>query len=149
MRRCPPCSHACLPQQRQQLDRPEHRLARVPVFGVAHLGAGDAAVCQPGLHGGGVVFGDVEGSVDQVGADGNLDDVAACEVAFKFGPWQLSGFEIEFGAEDVAGGGHVRSRVKGMQEGRPRPEFRTLQSPTIRGEGTPITRTSGTCRRAG
>jgi hypothetical protein len=40
-------------------------------------------------------------------AHGDLDDVAAREVAFEFGPGELGGFEIELGAQDVAGRGHV------------------------------------------
>ena len=77
-------------------------LARMPVFGVAQLGARDAALGQPGFHRSGVVFGNVQGGVDQVHAGSDLDDFAACDVAFEFGSAELGGFEVELGAEDVA-----------------------------------------------
>ena len=75
----------------------------MPVLGVGELGADDAAFGQPGLHGGGVVLGDAESCIDQIQAGGDLDHDAAREMAFQFGPAELGGFEVELGAEDVAG----------------------------------------------
>ena len=48
----------------------------------------------------------------QVHANGDLDDVAPREVAFEFGPAELGGFEVELGAEDVAGR-HFRYTLQG------------------------------------
>lgn len=73
------------------------------LIGIVHFRAGDAALGQPCLDDRGVVFGDVQGGVDQIRAGHDLDDAAAGEVAFEFGPGKLGGLEVELGAQDVAG----------------------------------------------